>query len=205
MPSTAVTTPSVTMRTTRSIAAVSEDLAGGAQSRLFGGKQHFASAERQKGETVVHFADALDDGARQLFILCRHVVERAVWLDVVHLHARGTAESFQRAELILNVGFRFGGGDVHAAAAKAHQIGETGVRADMHAGLAAARDGFRHHERIARVVAAGDVGGGNQRDDGFIHADGICAEAFAEVTVQVNRNHTYKPFFGALPQPPAGT
>ena len=95
----------------------------GAQTGLFGGEQHFASAERQKGETVVHFADALDDGARQLFILCRHVVERAVRLDVAKRHTGGAAEGGQRAELILDIGLRLGRGNVHAAAAKAHQIG----------------------------------------------------------------------------------
>ena len=146
-------------------------------------KQHFASAERQKDEAVIHLADALDDGARQLFILCCHVVERAVRLDVAKRHTGGAAEGGQRAELILDIGLRLGRGNVHAAATKAHQIGEAGVRADMHARLAAARDGLRHHERIAPVIAAGDVCGRNQRDHGLVHPDGIRAEALAKVAV----------------------
>ena len=104
-------------------------------------------------------------------------------LDVAKRHTGGAAEGGQRAELILDIGLRLGRGNVHAAAAKAHQIGEAGVRADMHARLTAARDGLRHHERIARVIAAGDVCGRNQRDHGFVHPDGIRAEALAKVAV----------------------
>ena len=57
------------------------------------------------------------------------------------------------------------------------------MRADVHAAGLAGGDGSLHHERIAGVVAAGDVGGGDIRDDGAVHPDGVCAEAFAEVAV----------------------
>ena len=48
------------------------------------------------------------------------------------------------------------------------------------------RDGFAHHGRVAGVVAAGDVGGADVRNDLGIEPERIGTETFPDVGIQVD-------------------
>src|SRR5690606_27902323 len=90
---------------------------------------------------------------------------------------------------------------VHVAAAEAHEVAISHMRADADA----ARRRLFHHladaRRVARVKAAGDVGAGDDAEHGNIVAHRPGAEAFAQVTVEVDLRHdTPAPMFPYLSQ-----
>ena len=54
-------------------------------------------------------------------------------------------------------------------------------------------NGLLHYQRVACVIAAGHVDGGNMRDDLAVEPDGIRTEALAEVAVEIYLVHTEIP------------
>ena len=154
-----------------------------------GGADHGAAGQGEQRELRVDLEDALADGVGERFILGGHVVHRAVGLDVAKRHARSGAERAERADLILDIRLDLGGRRGDIAPAEAHEVRVARMCADVHAVFLAGGDGLLHDERIAGVIAAGDVGGGDVRDDGAVHPDGVCAEAFAQVAVEVDGWH----------------
>ena len=58
--------------------------------------------------------------------------------------------------------------------------------ADGDAVLVGERHGLLHHDRVAAVEAAGDIGGGDERDDRVVGAHRPVAEALAAVAVDVD-------------------
>lgn len=112
-----------------------------------------------------------------------HVVQRAVGFDVVQRYTRRVAECLQRTDLVHHVGLGFGGGNCHSAAAKALQIRQSRVCTHLYAVLFAQQNALLHHGRVARVEPAGDVRAGHIGQNLGIHADGVRAEALAQVAV----------------------
>ena len=102
---------------------------------------------------------------------------------MLHLQTGGLTKGIQRTDLIQCIGLRFRRADRHVAAAEAHEVRIARVCADMDAGLPCHLDGFFHHDRIGCMKSTCHVGRGDQRDDLIIRAQGIAAEALAEVAV----------------------
>ena len=126
-----------------------------------GGLDHFAAGQGQQHRTGGRSLHSAADGRRQRRVFGSHVVECAVWLDVVQRHTRRIAEGFQCANLIHYIGLSFGGADCHFAAAKALQVGQTGVCAHLHAVFFAQQYALFHHGRVSRVEPAGNVRAGH--------------------------------------------
>ena len=103
--------------------------------------------------------------------------------DVVQRYARRVAECLQRTDLVHHVGLGFGGGNCHSAAAKALQIRQSRVCTHLHAVLFAQQNALLHHGRVARMEPAGNVRAGHIGQNFGIHADGVRAEALAQVAV----------------------
>jgi hypothetical protein len=64
----------------------------------------------------------------------------------------------------------------------------------LHTILFAQQHAFLHDGRVACVKTAGNVGRGNVGQNLGIHADGVGAKAFAQITVQINGRHCKAPF-----------
>ena len=165
------------------VAAVCKYLAGNGQSDGVCGLDHLAAGERQQHSTGSCSLHSAADGRRQHRIPGGHVVQRAVRFDVVQRYARRVAECLQRTDLVHHVGLGFGGGNCHSAAAKALQIRQSRVCTHLHAVLFAQQNALLHYGRIARVEPAGNVRAGHIGQNFGIHADGVRAEALAQVAV----------------------
>src|SRR5690606_33962590 len=74
----------------------------------------------------------------------------------------------------------------YAAAAEAVEVGEGRMRADGDAVLLRHPDRAAHHDRVAGMKAAGDIGRGDELQHRGVVADRIGAEALAHVAVQVD-------------------
>jgi len=79
-------------------------------------------------------------------------------LDVRNLHPCRARQTRQRANLVQHHRFHLRSGQVHVAPAKTLQVRIARVRANGRAVLRRQPYGGRHHQRIAGVVSAGDVG-----------------------------------------------
>ena len=186
--------PRGTKGAVRPVAPVSKDLAGHGQADGVGGLDHLAAGERQQHRAGRGGLHRTADGRRQRRVFRGHIVQCAVGLDVVQRHARRVAEGFQCANLIHHIGLGFCRGYCHFTAAKALQIGQAGMRTDLYAVFFAQQNALLHDGRIARVEAAGDVGACHIGQDLGVHADGVCAEALAQIAVQINGWHCKAPF-----------
>ena len=147
--------------------------------------QQLAARKPQQDHVLVHRGNALGNAGGQGFVLGGHVVQGAVGLHVLQGHPVGGAEGQQRAHLVLHIGLGLGGGAHQIPAAKAHQVGVAGVRAHGHARRFGGGHGFVHHQRVARMVAAGHVDRGDVLHHLAVQPDGVCAEALAQIAVQV--------------------
>ena len=169
----------------RLIGAVSEHLAGNTETDLPARFDHLAVGKTEQNDVLVHFGDRFRDGKREIHILARHVVKSAVGLAVLESEIVGLCKGHQRAKLVLDVCLRFFRRTNHVATTKAHQIRVAGVRADRDTRRFRVRDSLIHHERIAGMIAAGDVCRRDMSDHFFIKPDLICAEAFTQIAVEV--------------------
>ena len=112
----------------------------------------------------------------------------------MRLHVR-QADAFalcdpgKRADLVEHHVFHVLRRHSHLAAAESHEVGETWVCADRHAGLASETNGSPHHPGIAAVVAAGDVRGCDAAHHRFVGANGVGAKRLAEIAIQIDRRH----------------
>ena len=175
------------------VGTVREDLAGHLQAHLLAGFQHLAAGKAQKNDVLVDLSNAFSNGEGEVHVLGGHVVERAVGLAVLQLHALCLAERHESANLVLDVSFCLLGGDHHVAPAKAHQIGIAGVSADGNTCGLRRSHSLGHHQGVAGVIAAGNVGRRDVGNDFTVKADGVGAKALAKVAVQVYFVHNVFP------------
>jgi hypothetical protein len=98
----------------------------------------------------------------------------------------GAGKSGQRAELIKQDGFHLGGRARHLTAAETRQVRPAGMGTGRHMVLPGQAQGGLHHQRVAGVVAAGDVGGGDERHEGSIGAERVTSEGFTHITVEID-------------------
>ena len=91
----------------------------------------------------------------------------------------------ERTELVEHCGFEFGGRHLHGPPAKALQVGEGGVGTEAGAAVTRRAHGVAHHQRVAGMEAAGDVGRIDDRQQRLIVAHLPGAEGFAQIGVQI--------------------
>ncbi|MCY1377163.1 hypothetical protein D9M69_647180 [compost metagenome] len=107
-------------------------------------------------------------------------------LDVGHPAALSRGHGLQCTHLVEDGGFQFLGRQLHGAAAETLQVGEGRVRTQAHAVGQREAHGLAHHDRVARMKTAGDVGAANHLQQRRVVAHAPGAEAFAEVGVEVD-------------------
>ncbi len=110
---------------------------------------------------------------------------RAVRLDVGDPASGSLRNALQRADLVDHVAKQLFAGRLHVAAAEAHQVPVTDMRADGDAALDRCLHGAKDSGRIAGVETAGDVGAADDVEHGDVVAHGPRAKAFAQVAVQI--------------------
>jgi hypothetical protein len=124
--------------------------------------------------------------------LIRHhaVVERAVRFDVAGTPAGDAGEPVDGRDLVEHVGLELGGPDVHGTTAEAGEVAVRHLCADHDAELDAGGHRVVDGPRVARVEAAGDVGAGQQRQEGGVVAEAPAAERLGDVGVEVDAHLT---------------
>ena len=144
--------------TVRLIGAVGKDFAGDSKPGFFSGFDHQTVRKSEQDDLIVNITDGFGNGHSQGFVLGGHVVQRTVRFAVLEGESVRPREGLEGTDLILHVGFGFLRGADHVASAESHQIRIAGVRTHGDAGAFGDADRFFHDQRIAGMIAAGDVG-----------------------------------------------
>jgi len=118
------------------------------------------------------------DRPRPGLVAHRHIVECAVRLHVLQRDALRARERPQRTDLIDERGPNFIGREPHLAASEPGEIGESRVCADADSMLPGQTHGALHHQRVAPMKAARDVGRGDHGHHRLVLADRVRAETF---------------------------
>ena len=125
------------------------------------------------------------DGVGDLAIGTGEVGQGAVRFDMRDTQTLGAGTSVERADLVDQHRLEFGQRDVHAPPAEPLQVGIARMRADADTVFERQGGGRGHHQRIAGMVAARDVGRADDAEHLGIAAHAPGAETFAEVGVEV--------------------
>ena len=107
-------------------------------------------------------------------------------LEVAEAQAFGGGQTGERADLVDQHRLQFLGRDAHWAAAEALQVGIGDMRADADAAFLRQPQRAPHHQRIAGMEAAGDVGRGDDAEQFRVGAHGPGAEALAQVGIEID-------------------
>ena len=185
----------------RHIGPVREYLPGRGKTDVFRCPDALTPVEAEKDQRRVKGLYSFGDRKSKRIVLAGHVVECAVRFDMADADTGGLCKSMERSELVGDVCSRLCRGYVQVSPAKAHQVRISRMCADPDPGIARHCHCFLHDQRIGGVVSAGDVAGGDQRDHLFIHSDSISAEAFSQITVQINLYHIFFSFSFLVPFP----
>lgn len=172
------------------IGSVRKDLACIPEAHALGGRKEPASGKAHKDQVFIVGRDRIADRDGQPLIFRGHVVHGAVRFDVLQKYAFGTAERAEGTDLVLHHGFQFFRRDGKVSAAESHQVWIARVGADPNAASFRAPYRFGHHEGIGSMKTAGHIGGADIGQHLLVPADGISAEAFAEVAVKIHSVHT---------------
>src|SRR5262245_15332747 len=185
------------------IRTVGEPLADGTHAERARGVHHRAAGERIKDHPV-EISRCPGDRFRERRIARRHVVERAVDLEVMKARPRGARERRDRARLVQHEVVDLLRADLHRPPAKPLQVGERRMGADGNAVLHGQANALADRARVARVEPAGDVRRGDERHDPAVVAHPPRAVALAHVAVQINHLHRRTPRGCARPGPRPG-
>ena len=107
-------------------------------------------------------------------------------LDVTDAAAFGRGHRLQGANLVDDHRFQLGSRDIHAPPAEALQIGERRVGANADPALFGRRDCPPHDQRIPGMKAAGNIGAGDDVEQGLVIPHGPRTEAFTEVGIEID-------------------
>jgi hypothetical protein len=177
------------------VAAVGEHFFHRREAGAARGVDHVAAGEAEEFERGVEAAHRLAERIGELGLLHRLVVELAMRLHVRELPALGLDDRGERADLVEHVGDDLVGRQMHGAAAEVLAVRKARVRADGHAMFDGPAHALAHGLGVARVPAAGDVGGAHEAQQRF-----VAARAFAEVGIEVDV-HGEGSFFFSGPAP----
>ena len=166
---------------------IGEGLRNEADARVGRGPGHrLGRGEAIKRQGATESRRGPGDGRSQCRVAGGLVVQRAMGLHVVQLHAVRAAERLQGADLVADHRLDLGGLEGHRPATETEQVGVARLGADGHAGALAQGDGPLHDHEIAGMEATGDVRARDLLDEAFVVAEGPSTEALAEVGVQIH-------------------
>ncbi|MNT47226.1 hypothetical protein D3C72_1839220 [compost metagenome] len=107
-------------------------------------------------------------------------------LDVGDGMARVCGKGLCRTDLVGDQAFDLAGAERNDAAAETPEVRETRVRTYRNPTFPGQCEGLRHDLRVAGMQAAGDIGGADDIQDGFVVAHAIGAVSLAHVGVEVD-------------------
>ncbi len=168
------------------VGAVGEGLGDTGEPRLGGGREQPRAGQAEHGQRAARQSHPGHDGTGLVVVVDGAVVERAVRLDVGDGGPGGLGEDPERADLVRHLGGQFAGRDVHGAPSEARQVAVGDLGPDPHPALRGEVADATHHRGVARVEAAGDVGAGDDGEQGVVVGEGPAAEAFTEICVEVD-------------------
>ena len=128
------------------VGAVREALRGDAKPRRSARFDHRGVREAEHDERRPARGDGAGDRGGQRRLARRHVVERAVRLDVLERRPFRLRDGRQRADLRDQRVLELRGIDVHLAPSESLQVREARMRADRDAGRARQAHGAPHHD-----------------------------------------------------------
>ena len=169
------------------VAAVGEALERHRQAQLLGRLLHLRAVQRDIDDVAVDRLDGPADGHGIALVLGRHVVERAVRLEVRHLQAGVGRHGLQRADLVGDHVLEVLRLHLDAAAAEAPQIVEARMHADADAQLLGQHAQPVHGVGVAGVEAAGHAGRLDDLHQVGVVADVVGAPALGDIGVEIDR------------------
>ena len=176
------------------VGSVGEGLGHEAEAGVCGGGRHrLRGRQPEQQQVAAEAADRPGNGRCERRIRCGLVVERAVRLDVLHLHAVRPTERLESPDLVPHEGLDLVRLEGHRPPAEPEQIRVAGLRAHGHTRPAAQRDRRLHDPEVAGVEAAGEVRAGEVRHEPLVVAERPAPVALAEVGVEVHSGHPTAP------------
>ena len=136
--------------------------------------QSAGHAQKRHLEDIGGIADGMGD----VLLPRRHAVKAAVRLDMVQRHPLGLQKPAERADLVDQAVGHLLPVHLHLAPAKALQIGQAGMRADLHPMLLGQLNCRPHVVEVAGMKAASDVGDMDQWHQPGVIAHAIQAHSF---------------------------
>ena len=164
------------------IAAVGEALRCHGQSLRTTGGQQLGAGEAHEYDTGVPCRHHRGDQPSQTRICGSLVVEQPVGLDVQHASTGLDGDGLECLELLPDRIAQVGRDDVDLAPPEAFAIGIARMGTDAHVVLDGQGHRGAHRAQVPGMPATADVGGGDQRQDGFVGG----VEALSDVSVQVD-------------------
>ena len=180
-------------RPVRLICPVGEYLAGGFQSDFFCLCDQVTVGKSHKNKLRIHLVYCLGDSRCQGRVLCCLIIKCAVGFAMLHLYAVCLAECHQSSQLILDICLCILRRACNISASESDEIRIARMGADSNPCFLCGKYGCVHHQRVARMIAAGHVRRGDMRDDFLVQSDSIRAKAFSQVAVQINLIHNFTP------------
>ena len=176
------------------VGSVGEGLGHEAEAGVCGGGRHrLRGGQPEQQQVAAEAADRPRNGRCKRRIRRGLVVERAVRLDVLHLHALRATERLERPDLVPHEGLDLVRLEGHRPAAEPEQIRVAGLRAHRHTRAAAQRDRRLHDPEVAGMEAAGEVRAGEVRHEPLVVAERPAPVALAKVGVEVHSRHPTAP------------
>ena len=175
------------------VRAVRKAFGDDAQSCGLPGADQRGVGRAKQNQLAIECRHGSRDGRREDLVSRGHVVQRAVRLDVLQSHAFGRRHTGDRRDLIEHEIFGFLRAHLHVAATEAGEIRKARMRADRDARCLRQPNRVSQHGRIAAMEAGGDIGGRDDLHQSAVVSDGIGAERFADVRVQVHAHEEDAP------------
>ena len=150
------------------------------------GATHFAAGESEQRQGCLYFTNRRDDRSRRLGITRGPIVEGAVWLHIRESRPLRSTHVTQSADLVLHVKLDLFGRKAELASSEARDVGIRRVRADRYAAKLRSPHRVPHRRRVTGVKAARNVRRRDEVEQCFVFRGSRSAEAFAQVSIQIN-------------------
>ncbi|MPN52032.1 hypothetical protein SDC9_199684 [bioreactor metagenome] len=140
------------------IGTVGKDLTRHRQAGSLRGAVQFGQHRCQQDQVTVEGVHRTHDRPGQISVLTGLIAECAVRLHMGQPAPLGRRNACQRTDLIKNHRLQLGRRQLHRTPAKALQVGIGRMRAQSHTGSKRGVHRLPHHQRIASMKAARNVG-----------------------------------------------
>ena len=168
------------------IGPVGEEKVDGAASCGAGRRFQLRAAEHEIGDVGVEGAGGAHQRIGHRPVGAGEVAQRAMRVHVADLAAMRPGQALQCAELVEHMLFQLVEVHRHGAAPEAHAVRIAHMRADIDARRLGQAHRAVHDDRIAGVITAGEVGGGDDLHDPCVVGDRVGPETFPEVGIEID-------------------